>query len=106
MLETVQEPMMLTEREAELFFITVLRHGESVGYKINKEEWDFLYGLDDKDGLVSGFIHMDGNNQIDLSRTNKGYQLTFWAGDYIYGDVYLNEKGQITDVQLVESHIC
>lgn len=102
MSETIVEPMVLTELEAEMFFETVLVKSREVGYQINPKEWDFLYGLDDEDGLVVAFIHENGDKQVDFSRTNKGYVLTFWSGDYIYGDVYLNGKGQITDVQLVQ----
>lgn len=92
----------LTEREGHLFLNTAFKYAKEIGYPMKASEWDFLYGLGEDDHLVIGFIHTDGNNQVDIHHTDNGYVLTFWQGDYIYADMFLDTRGHIINVQLID----
>ena len=92
----------LTEREGHLFLSTAFKHAKEIDYPMKASEWDFLYGLDEDDHLVIAFIHTDGNNQVDIDHTDNGYLMTFWQGDYIYADMFLDTRGRIINVQFID----
>ena len=101
--EIKEERLLLTEREADLFYATIEHELDRfVSPDFNNFDlfvyMDYLY--DEKEPQkVIGFIGDTENKeyQIDLHKIPSGYVATLWEENYLLLDIHFSEKGMVTD---------
>ena len=99
-----EEKLVLTEREADLFYATiepvldifispVFKTFDSLVYM------DYMYHEDNWSDVIGFAGESDGHEyQIDLTYYEDGYRSTLWKDNYLALDIYLDKRGKVTQI--------